>query len=802
MLAGGHRILDGIDAVARRRLPPSAAARRRRLARRRARRAPSAPRRLRRRAAPHDPDEYCQQKAAQSGSSFYYSFLFLPPERRRAITALYAFCREVDDVVDEVADPGVARTQARLVARARSPPSFAGTPQHPVARALQPVVAAYGLPQEHFQTVIDGMAMDLERNRYLDFADARALLPSRGRRRRPAVGGDLRLHRTRARATTRATSASPSSSPTSSATSARTRAAAASTCRRTSSRGIGVTAVGAAAARESSDAFRALMADAGRRAPGRGTTRALAQLPRRGPRARSARASSWRRSTARCSTRSSATAIAVLDQRIALTPLRKLWIAWKTSRRPDARARPAAGRRVAVIGGGWAGCAAAVDARRGRASPVTLFEAARDRSAAARAASTSTASRSTTASTCCSAPTAQTLRLIAPLHGAPDAARLFQRLPLTLRPFGGRRRRGARSPRGALPAPLHLAGGIWRGARAVAGASAGARSRELPQAAPRRRLSMPANGRPSPSASPRRRARAFAGCGAPLCLAALNTPPEEASAQVFANVLRAAFAGSRARQRLPRPGDRPLRAASRSPRCGEVVAARRRRCALGVAVRVVATAAGARRRRRRAPRTFDSTARSSPSARTSSRRRSAPDVRRRWRPLPLAQSIVAGFAYESITTVYLGCDRPVPLAAPMLRLDDAPGQWAVRPRRRAPASATPANARGAARGRHQRAAARTTRSTRTTLARAVEAQLRRLAPGLPPPVVVPRHRRAARDLRVHAGARPPRERGRVAPGLYLAGDYTDPELPATLEAAMRSGCAAARSLAAQCRQRD
>ena len=58
------------------------------------------------------PDEYCQQKAAASGSSFYYSFLFLPPARRRAITALYAFCREVDDVVDEVRDPSLA--QAKL----------------------------------------------------------------------------------------------------------------------------------------------------------------------------------------------------------------------------------------------------------------------------------------------------------------------------------------------------------------------------------------------------------------------------------------------------------------------------------------------------------------------------------------------------------------------------------------------------------------------------------------------------------------------------------------------------------------
>ena len=57
------------------------------------------------------PDEYCQEKAAQSGSSFYYSFLFLPPRRRRAITALYAFCREVDDVVDECTDAAVARNK-------------------------------------------------------------------------------------------------------------------------------------------------------------------------------------------------------------------------------------------------------------------------------------------------------------------------------------------------------------------------------------------------------------------------------------------------------------------------------------------------------------------------------------------------------------------------------------------------------------------------------------------------------------------------------------------------------------------
>ncbi len=115
------------------------------------------------------PDEYCAQKAAQSGSSFYYSFRFLPPEQRSAITALYAFCREVDDVVDEVRDPGVARVKLGWW-RTEVAATFEGRAHHPVGLALAPAVAAFKLPQEHFQTVIDGMAMDLERSRYPDFA--------------------------------------------------------------------------------------------------------------------------------------------------------------------------------------------------------------------------------------------------------------------------------------------------------------------------------------------------------------------------------------------------------------------------------------------------------------------------------------------------------------------------------------------------------------------------------------------------------------------------------------------------------
>jgi len=114
------------------------------------------------------PDEYCANRAAQSGSSFYYSFRLLPPERRRAITALYAFCREVDDVVDEVSDPGVARMKLAWWRREVAS-IYDSTPQHPVAQALVPVVRTYALPQAHLQTVIDGMEMDLTQTRYLDF---------------------------------------------------------------------------------------------------------------------------------------------------------------------------------------------------------------------------------------------------------------------------------------------------------------------------------------------------------------------------------------------------------------------------------------------------------------------------------------------------------------------------------------------------------------------------------------------------------------------------------------------------------
>jgi phytoene synthase len=115
------------------------------------------------------PDEYCQQKAAASGSSFYYSFLFLPQEKRRAITALYAFCREVDDIADEVSDIGVARTKLAWW-RTEIANLFAGHPQHPVTKALQPHIQKFGIDAGRMNEIIDGMEMDLVYHRYPDFA--------------------------------------------------------------------------------------------------------------------------------------------------------------------------------------------------------------------------------------------------------------------------------------------------------------------------------------------------------------------------------------------------------------------------------------------------------------------------------------------------------------------------------------------------------------------------------------------------------------------------------------------------------
>ncbi len=114
------------------------------------------------------PQDYVQQKAAASGSSFYYAFLFLPKPRRAAITAFYAFCREIDDVVDDAVDLGVAATKLAWW-QAEVAQSFAGQPSHPVTQALMPLVGRYQVQQAQLMAVIEGCQMDLTQTRYLDY---------------------------------------------------------------------------------------------------------------------------------------------------------------------------------------------------------------------------------------------------------------------------------------------------------------------------------------------------------------------------------------------------------------------------------------------------------------------------------------------------------------------------------------------------------------------------------------------------------------------------------------------------------
>ncbi len=114
------------------------------------------------------PTEYCQNKAASSGSSFYYSFLFLPAKKRRAITALYAFCREIDDVTDEIKEPDIVRIKLEWWRNDVSK-IYHGQPEHPVNQELQHVIQDFNLKEQLLHEMITGMQMDVDNTRYPHF---------------------------------------------------------------------------------------------------------------------------------------------------------------------------------------------------------------------------------------------------------------------------------------------------------------------------------------------------------------------------------------------------------------------------------------------------------------------------------------------------------------------------------------------------------------------------------------------------------------------------------------------------------
>ena len=119
------------------------------------------------------PEEYCRQKAAPDGSTFHYAFLFLAPQRRRALTALQAYCRELDDAVDAPAGPEVAHAKLAWW-RHETAQLLAGTPQHPVTRELQEVLDPFGIGREELAGIIDGRQRRLEEQRQSDFESLEA----------------------------------------------------------------------------------------------------------------------------------------------------------------------------------------------------------------------------------------------------------------------------------------------------------------------------------------------------------------------------------------------------------------------------------------------------------------------------------------------------------------------------------------------------------------------------------------------------------------------------------------------------
>jgi len=445
-----------------------------------------------------------------------------------------------------------------------------------------------------------------------------------------------------------------------------------------------------------------------------------------------------------------------------------------------ARGSEAAPRRVAIVGGGWAGLAAAVTlARSGH--PVTVFEQGRTLGGRARRVVVDGVAIDNGQHLLIGA-YRQTRALVATVHDPAPARPLLHRLPLTIVPFGD-------APDAVtlrawpLPAPLHLAAGLLA-ARGLSWSERVALARGLRNAA---RCGF----RCAPDSSVAERfaatpARAFDAVWAPLCLAALNTPPSRASAAVFATVLREAFAGHAGASDFLVPA---CDLSTLFPEAAaRYLAAHRGEVRTGHAVHAVSTATdGALVRTASGEERFAAALVAvGPHQLAAAVGDAGADA---FRP---ACDRVAAFAYESITTAYLAYPGEVMLPARIARLDDAPGQW-VFDRSDAPGAA----ANGAqsllaviisAGGPHDR-------QDHRSLAAAIDAQLRRLRPTLP----APRWSRVIAERRATYACTPALARpvaGRVAPRLYLAGDYTEPELPPTLEAATRSGVAAARALAA------
>jgi squalene-associated FAD-dependent desaturase len=435
-------------------------------------------------------------------------------------------------------------------------------------------------------------------------------------------------------------------------------------------------------------------------------------------------------------------------------------------------------KRVAVIGAGWAGCAAALRLAQ-QGSAVTVYEQARIPGGRARRVVVGGVPLDNGQHLLVGA-YRECLQLIARAHDAGARGSVCRRLPLTLRPWG-RQPAAIRLTAWDAPAPLHLAGALVA-ARGLDLAAKTALAKSLLRMS-RHREAIPATAsvamwfRDLPQA-------AFDGILAPLCIAALNTLPADASARMFANVLGATLGGPRAHSDFVVPAT-DLTALLPEPALRRVVA-----CGgelrLGTTARATtAGPAGVAIEAGGATETFAAAVIAVGPHQLAGALVGAVAA---LPPCHAALAMTAAFAYEPIVTVYLAFAERVSVPAPVMRLDDRPGQWLFEHSARRDGPATVLAVVISAHGAHDR-------MEQDVLAAAVEAQLRRLEPALPAVAWT----RVIAERRATYACTPGLARpvaGRLAPGIYLAGDYTDAEFPATLEAAVRSGHTAADALLA------
>jgi hydroxysqualene dehydroxylase len=437
---------------------------------------------------------------------------------------------------------------------------------------------------------------------------------------------------------------------------------------------------------------------------------------------------------------------------------------------------------IPIIGGGWAGCAAALTLAKA-GYRIALYETAQELGGRARRVVRDGLPLDNGQHVLLGA-YAETQQILAFVNGVREVPFIKRRLEIS--PFAETQRDAIALRAWRVPPPFALVGGLifarglsWRDRFATARwfgrlrkrgyrVGGGTTAAELMTALPtrvRERLLMP------------------------LCLSALNTSPDQASAQVFANVLRATFGGARGASDMLLPstdlaGLFPDAIARWLAANGHAIHLRTEATIAAAAERSIAVRS--ERAEIRAPGAIIAVGPHQLS------RTFAPAVRSE-KSIAHAIRQIDQLEWEPIVTVYLGYAESVDVPAGLVQLDDTPGQWIfdrrdilARANADAPALAALLAVVISGRGAH-------TSLTNEALTRDVDAQLRRLRPRLPrftwSQVIA--EKRATYSCTPTA-ARP--HPGRLTAGIYLAGDYTDQEFPATLEAAVRSGRVAAEQL--------